>query len=545
MTNQDKEEIGALKLKNVETWALRVVAFALVAFFGVFYAQTTVLRHLDTVFLLESVASIVKTGSPVSETVASWPDAIKTFTMPPEQICSMPLEKPTSSGYNVLHNHAYLAIYPIGLLSLLIGPEPALALLNALAHLALVLLPYVFLRREGIRILPSSIFALCVACYPGWSLSASGDYYLDRLYMPFALGLLYLLHSRVQSGQPPAGARWLVLVVVAALTAGSITERGAIMVIAALVFFLFAFPTLRQDPMSKWKLVALPTCLAAYLALYLIFFYQGIESGGSLTSNLNLTLGGLAQKFKHPGFWPFVLTNVLFIGWLVAFSGWRYGLLLLGAILPNLLIVHGGGELNGWLTHYHTMYIPFLVFTASVGYVELIRKVRSPGFKTVVTIVVGLNAVILAGYFNPYTGEFGKQVRGGIIGTVFSYFVTPERSGERATAQWLRSLDAMIPGNARISVVEGAMPALYKSRKLSYYPLGMDEADYLVVSGTASAGAPTSVSGAISYLGPVASKELNACLSKRAESQGFVLFKNVSPVGILVFKRITGDSPPQ
>jgi hypothetical protein len=66
----------------------------------------------------------------------------------------------------------------------------------------------------------------------------------------------------------------------------------------------------------------------------------------------------------------------------------------------------------------------------------------------------------------------------------------------------------------------------------------MDSADYLVISGTASDGQVTSVSGATSYLGESQVETLNRCLSQRMIAKGFVLFNDINPLGVLVFKRI-------
>ena len=46
---------------------------------------------------------------------------------------------------------------------------------------------------------------------------------------------------------------------------------------------------------------------------------------------------------------------------------------------------------------------------------------------------------------------------------------------ERAAA-----LDDAVPMGVRVSTTEAAMPTFYGDRSVSYYPIDMDEADYLV-----------------------------------------------------------------
>jgi hypothetical protein len=69
------------------------------------------------------------------------------------------------------------------------------------------------------------------------------------------------------------------------------------------------------------------------------------------------------------------------------------------------------------------------------------------------------------------------------------------------------------------------------------YPIGMDTADYLVVSGTARDGAVLSMTGVVSYLGAPVVAALNACLAARAAHEGFVLVKEVRPIGVIVLRR--------
>jgi hypothetical protein len=530
-----------MKWRNAGTWGLVFFALAAVSLLTLYYAKTTVTRHLDSVFLLEAVTSISQGGKPISATVQSWPEVARTLGWLPERVCAMALPFPDQPGYNVLYNHAYFALYPIALLAALAGTEAAFALMNAVAHLALVLTPFIFLRRQGVPVASAAIFSLCVACYPGWSLSANGDYYLDRLYMPFMLLLLYVLDSWVRTGGTITRRRWVAAAVTTAVAASIMTERATIMVIGTLLFFWAAFPAFRAGDSRMGRVVlALSIALAAYLAWYFAALFQGFEGGGSLTQNARLTLDAMHARLRHPLMPAFVLTNLLFIGWLALFSGWRYLLLLLGAMLPNLLISIGGAELAGWTTHYHAMYIPFLIFAASVGYLELTRQGGNV-LALAVPPLAGIGAVLLALNFNPYTSRLVKSSDAGsyvyVTTGVYRFFVTPKLSGQKAMAEWLRRLDAVIPAGVKVSAIEGAMPALYGSRQLALYPAGLDDADYLVVSGSSANGTPVAVKGAPSSQGPAAVEQLDACLATRAAHQGFVLYKDIAAIGVLVFKK--------
>jgi hypothetical protein len=338
-----------------------------------FYTTTTIIRHLDSVFLFESITSIQTTGKPLSASVASWPPFVEAMGVKPELACTMPLGY--YPPYNVYDNHAYTVLYPLALLATITGAEGVFALGNALAFIALLLVPYVLLRQQGSALLPALVFPVLVLCYPGWSQSAIGDYYLDRLYMPCMLLLLYALHQQLQ--QAVSSRRAVVLIVGLALFTASFTERAAIMVLATFAFHLLMFPAFRRNRNLAVTALAVSAVLLVYLWAYYRFFYQGIEGAGGLLNSPMLSWQQWVRRAQNPNLWIFLFTNFLFLGWCALFAGWRYVLLLAGALVPNILISVGGAELVGWTTHYHSMYIPFLIFAASIGFLNLNRFIAA------------------------------------------------------------------------------------------------------------------------------------------------------------------------
>ena len=239
---------------------LLILAAGLIAtvLLAVYYERTAPLKHLDSVFLYESSLSVLENGRPTSTTWESYvPEVHATFTLPPEEVCRLELRKDLADGYDILENHAYMAIYPISLLTAVAGPESAFAILNALAHVLLVVIPSVFLVRQGSGVVAAAAYALLVAAYPVWSYSATGDYYLDRLYMPFALLSLFTMHLMIQHQERLRDARWLAAWAMATIAAALFTERAALMMIGAIGFFLLFFPASdgrprQRPPCSPW-----------------------------------------------------------------------------------------------------------------------------------------------------------------------------------------------------------------------------------------------------------------------------------------------------
>lgn len=506
-----------------------------------FLYRTIALKHLDSVFLFESSQSILESGHPTSNSVASWPVALSTFSISSDALCKSDLSNKNLTPYNVIDNHAYLALYPISILTLLLGPELSFASINALSHLLLLIIPFIFLRKLQVGFLLSFIFSLCVALYPAWSYSAIGDYYLDRIYMPFALIALYTMHLAANRDIPFKDSSLIASLVIFICSAAIFTERAAIMMMGAVFFFFCFFSRIRENLKFKVALFALFAIIAAYLFLYFKYFFIGIDGAGSIFANALTVLRNPTDRFAATGLKPFILVNLFFLGFFILFSGIRYILLAIGAIIPNILISVGGAELNGWSTHYHSMYLPFVVFSASIGFLKLARHLTGKYIYLAYSSLIFIYVISIAAALNPFTGNFERplfySLNRGILGTSFDYYIRPEKSNERVAIKLMNSLDEIIPSGVKISAIEGVMPALYKSRSLSLYPINMDDSDYLVISGVASSGSVTSASGANSHLGQLQVDALNKCLLTRIYEKNFSFMKEIPQIGILIFQK--------
>jgi hypothetical protein len=525
---------------RLETWLFGAGSLAATLLLAAFFYRTAVLKHLDTAFLFQAVDSILAGQRPLSEVVSSWSQGYRFFLMPPLQVCASALAFVGGAPYDMLGNHAYLGLYPVAALAMLTGTEYAFALLNAAAHLALLALPYWFLRRRGIPVLASLAFSVLVAAYPGWSLSSVGDYYMDRLAMPSLLALLYLLHERARDDARPGSWSWRAIVLVA-IAAAICTERAAIMVLGAVLFFLACYAPVRRDPVLCKALLLLAGGLVAYLAWYFALVYVGVAGVGNLARDSVHSVHALLGRLQQPGFWPFLCTNLVFLGWFAIVAGWRTALLTAGALAPNVLVSTGGAELVGWSTHYHTMYIPFLVYAASLGYARAAQRMTARLASAMLAVVVVAAAAVMARHYDPYTARWEKATsspsgRWGVMGVAMDYFFRPARSSARVASESARGLAEVVPRGSSISAVEGVMPALYAGRRISMYPVGLDSAEYLVVNGTVRDGV-VSFQGATSYLGPAEGAALDACLTRRAVQSGFGFVKEVPAIGVIVMRR--------
>lgn len=525
-------------MKKFELFSFVIVTALAISCLTIFYARTTETKHLDSVFLFEASGSIIKTGQPTSSSISTLEAALPNYSKKAAEVCSLPL-LPNSVPYNVLDNHAYFILYPISVISFLIGPDLTFAFLNSLSHVLLIALPFLFIRLWGGGVISGLSMSIIIALYPGLYLSAVGDYYLDRLAMPAILLFLFSLHHSIRTKIPLySSSGMLVLMLISALFAILCTERAAIMILATTLFHLAFFPKIRQDRKTFWLLLSLSSFVVLYLVVYFFYIYVGITGGGGLLKNMV----SISERYRSPGLVPFLLVNALSFLVLILFSGWRYQLLAVGSMVPNFMITMGGAELNGWSTHYHTMYMPYLVGASTFGMIFIQDRLTFPIFKNVVfPILFAVFAFMSSLVLDPSKGSLGYPRFDYLKQSVFYkstvLLLFPSTSAELAISKSLRILDLTVAKGTRVSAVEGVMPALYRNRELYLFPIGIDQADYLVVSGTVSSQGDILFQNFLSYHGETENTAQNVGFLKRSLMNGFVLHKHIPALGVIIMKR--------
>lgn len=512
--------------------------FILLSFY--FYSISSI-KYLDSVFLFESVNSILDNGVPTSKSLISLEKTFSLLQLSPEQYCADDLISTRNSPYNVIDNHAYIGLYPIAVLSLFTGSaELTFAMLNALVYVSLLLLPYLYLRAFGMPWLMRIGFLALVLIYPGWLYPQTWDYYMDKFYMPFLLALLYLLHVAKSKRFTNKDARitWGVGLFFVGFMASIMTERGALLVILSLAFYLiFFFKNFYQSKLYPYLLFLIGFS-ALYLGCYFLYFHKGISGGGGLISNMIVDFEVLKIRFSSDQFGAFVKSNFLVFGLPILFSGIPYILLSLSSLLPNVFITIGGAELNGWATHYHSSYIPFLIFSASIGYLNFFKALKLNKIKLIFLSLILIYSYLVSNLYDPFTGIWGRGVNFDILSNVKKYYLSGESSAEKIKANKIKGLEEVIPAGAVVSAPEGAFSALYKTRNISIFPVNIDRADYLVASGSSINGVLRDFGGAATHLSGDEALKLNECIHQRAKKQGFVLLKSIPEAGLLVFGRL-------
>jgi hypothetical protein len=531
-----------MERQRIESYLAILVGCALIALMGNYFKATVFKHHLDTAFLLEIAETARVKGEPVSTLLVAAVDGSRTWSLLASDVCASELE-PTASEYNVLDNHAYYGIYAIAQLTRFAQAETILSYLHGFSFVAILIAAYWFLRHNGISVSAALVFCLAVSLHPAWSFAATGNYYMDRFYMPFALLYLMGMHWLL-SGPAIVYRRWVWAgLLVAGFVAAMMTERAAIM----MGFASFAILFINWNaPGLNWRfrsaLVVLGCLFVTYAAWYIGYRFVGEPGGGSLT-DLPQKLLHIFNRYENPMqlrlLIIYLLTNISFLGLFGLFAGWRAVSVMLTALLPNVVVTVGGAEHTGWTTHYHSMYLPFLVYCASIGFIRL-RDNTWVAPRRYALRLVCLLPVLFGLIYNPYRGNFHPpsmvNFDTGIIRAVWNFYIHPSTSTDILIMQQAAEFDAAIPKGVKVTTPEGLMPSIYRNRTIYYYPIGIDTADYAVVFLSSGEGEQPYYAGAISYQGQA--KQLDKCLNERLLKAGYNLDRPFRQLGnVIILKR--------
>lgn len=468
--------------------------------------------HSDTAFLTEITESIVSEGVPNSRLQASTHEVIKYWYMPVDEVCESSLDLPVKKFRNQFDFHTYYILYVIAPLAMIFDADVLLPVLTVISFMVLLLLAYKMLRDNGVPQLTSILFCLLISSHPAWSTSIYGQIYVDRFFIPLASFFLFFLLSDKRS--------YLKILIVGVLCV-MVVERAGIMI--GIFTVAYAILSTNLDKNDRMKMIGIGSILLVS-AVTLMFFviesdrYVSLSSG--MLSNLSSILSGEVDD-KLLIFMYFSLS-------IAVFSLYRFRLfaLIMLMLLPNILGGIGGAEKTGWLSHYHSLYLPFLVMLSASGFGHLYNYLKSRSIVWVANLVI-IFVTLTIMFSNPYKfNDFSQKnisnnafVHMGEL--LYDYFSNGSQSSLGFLSIKKERLRSALPENSVITTPEQFMPALFKGRTLHYYPVGIDIADYVLLNMTITKDGDKYYSGAVSYHGDDAVKELNTCLIDRMSKSGF------------------------
>jgi len=547
---------------HIEIFLAACFFIGLSAAFG-FYLRSDLNRQLDTAMMLEVTDSSARYGTPFSQASAAILDARRTWTMQAEAVCKDPLapgpESYPNGRQDALKQHAYYFGYILAPLTMLFSVNTAVTATQALALTATLLLVYWTLRQEHVNPLGSAVFCALVVAYPVWSLSLSDDFYMDRYFPPLALTFLILLYRLLWKTPRRGGILLLGAIVIGGLAALT-NDRSMLYVMGITAgMIMLAGPNRIRN---HWKPIAvllvfcivLGSALAYYLKVLNVGSVDSIPTVGAGIANFYDNMRNPApfrfgQSYADLTI-KFLFENAVLFGIWGIFS-WRFMLLALGAMLPNMVTTLGGAEKIQFSTHYHSQYLPVLLFAVALGFASVWQRWRWRAARSGVCLGAAVLGLGLLTFSPGQPGwKFGWNAQNTGILPVWTFYQQGSRSGVDTHLREANAITAAVPRGVTVTSISAVATALNPDRHWLFYPIGIDTADYAVTfyqkddTGNPYFGGAVNYTGLGGYFGGAVSyvdqgKLLDLCLTQRLEKDGYNV-RNPTIIGsYAVLKRAT------
>lgn len=465
----NKREVASIFLLSVSLFALLFL----------YYKAIMPYTYGDSAFLIESVSNLANAGKVTSRLLAQNYSTQKLAVVELVIFCQKGLlaTQFTVDPYNWLTTlHAYLILYLLAPVARVIGALNALSIFTALAFSSIPLIAYVYLRKMGSSIAVSILAAAICMIHPAWQISSSGQFYVDRFFIPLALLYAILLHQyfnfkNESSRKSGISIFWVLLLGVL----GGLTSERNMLVVA---LFSLSYALFVQTPQKRrFYIIVFSIACFLYVFLYTHFFI-GTADNTRVQARL-FQYEEWLSALKVPGLGEYLWFNLSLLI-LPALVTPRLCLAVLPIVAINCIITMGGAEKNGWATHYHSHYYGLVMAAFLVAIPKVNDKLRGCAFtmmrKAFVPFLVCLTLAFLISFTHYYKNQ-------SVFMTLWDFHVRPILlSNTRTQKEIFNSLVKQVPAAATVTATEWGMAAWYlRGNLVTIFPLGVGLSDYIMV----------------------------------------------------------------
>lgn len=369
-------------------------------------------------------------------------------------------------GTSFYHLHSYLAVYLFSAINNISGINSLIlaSYINGIATFIVFCSTYLISRNCKLSQIESITIISAFLLFMPLVGSISGQFYYDRLFIPLALLGFYFTNFY-------NGKNKLAILIIIIIFTSLISERSALM-IGILFIYLNIFT-------KNYKLILISSLSILYYLFWAKYIQSGLYSGSTslqqLIHNFSMIFEWKSEYSIQTRNFLLVLSPLLVIS---AFSK-RFFWICLIFIVPNLIVTVGGAEKNGYVSHYHTFYIPILIIGTIIGYSNLKAKINSK-----FTIVILFTIIIINSYFTLRTQFVVSPTLTHSISTDLKLLIpnSDMRTNSDNRKKLFSELMQGVNTKSTISASEFIMPMLVNLDfyNIRYFPIGIYNSDYLI-----------------------------------------------------------------
>lgn len=356
---------------------------------------------IDGAGFIHLLSSMAKTGEMKSSIFSSFYSLYPTLQMNLDQFTSFDFNAPYSDE-NFFRWHSYAIGYILaGFVFLGLPAGPLSIFVNLIGTFGIVFLIIHYCFKNKVPFLLTVAITLAFAFFLPLKEPIYGQLYFDKLFPFFMLSLCILTQSMLSNANPKPIK--ILSFVVLTIMCASISERSALMCGMFLIVFGLFYDFGRIHFRQRLPYVFAGFACVAWFLIYHVAFYDSMYAGGTsltrITDNAHRLFSD--QLFQDRAI---VLISVVLPHLIIGMMSPIAGIIAVFSVVPNLLIDIGGAEKTGFATHYHMMYLPFIIFANLMA------------LRNVCNILSKLNDASLS-------GKFKRTIQFLFVGVVVSVFV--------------------------------------------------------------------------------------------------------------------------
>ena len=375
-----------------------------------------------------------------------------------------------AGAHNLIKFHSYFIAYLMAPFAKIFSAPFIVNFMHAFSFVGVLSLSYCYLRKYRIPILISLITIFSVSLNHAWSQALFQQPYFDRLYLIFSLALI--LSTVKYKFNRFYFSLFFIL--------------SSIIVEKALIFnfiFLISYLILYYKDITRVKvfyfLGAAILSLLSFIFLskfYLNnFYYEGMMPS-SISNFIDLVKNIFSSEDLKSKIFCFIVGISPFLA-LTLFFAFRFFLISIATLLPNILFTVGGAEKVGFYSHYHSVYFSFLVFGFILSLINLYNSDFK--FKKIFTLFYLLLTIVFYLFFT--TNEYNQiKFRFNHNSYLYQWRTLYESAGAAKKVESF--ISQKIPISARLTSSEIFIPYLYNYENVSFFPYNYEDADFLLVN---------------------------------------------------------------
>jgi len=380
----------------------------------------------------------------------------------------------------LIENHPYYIVYLLNFLKTITGfsgLDVAVYGLSAIYLLMLNVILFSILRLD-LRLSVKIILSIAFLTNPLILSAIQGQLYFDKIILFVSPLVIFSLYKFYVKRKDNFVSSLFISIIIT-----TVSERGAIFVAIISLYLLImhlAGKYKSNEKRIKFQYFVIPLLSS----IWFIFWYFFVQKSLYYSSGNYLSINSLINRFDYLIYenqesfiFPFLSFTIPIILITFIYSKSLGGLSLF-LILPNMLIGIGGAELNGFFTHYHSLYAgsmwAFLILALDNNEKIVFRK----RLKNLLVTIMCLALVLFTYKWFNNVGAVIRNLQG-----VYSPILNNEENRLKQNQFRISQIVDDLKQDQKFSISRQFMPyfANKDTKELGYFPILLGDADTVLV----------------------------------------------------------------